>query len=223
VGTDRSAERLVAAIERHGILLVHDASLPSATAVVAGAPVAGSWWAHELAHVIYDALQEADRDALRVKLVGGKVTFVHRRLWPELVAVGRAGARWQHRDLAPPATALLEAVRRRRRPARAGDVGLRGPAAGAAVKALEVRLLVRSEEVHTEQGSHVRELETWAGFASRRGLGALPPAAEARARLEAIVSSWGPRADPAALVPWLRPSLPTGAAPARRAQGAAGG
>jgi hypothetical protein len=55
--------------------------------MVAGEPISGSWWAHPDGHAIFDAVNDlADSpDVVRTRLVGGKVTLVHRRLWPALV------------------------------------------------------------------------------------------------------------------------------------------
>ena len=50
------------ALDREGILLQHDQVLPSASAIVAGEPVRGSWWAHPMAHPIYDALNALEDD-----------------------------------------------------------------------------------------------------------------------------------------------------------------
>jgi hypothetical protein len=56
---------------------------------VAGSPIRGSWWAHPKSHEIF-ALTRAVRDSKDVcvcRIVGGKVTYVHRRLWPALVRI----------------------------------------------------------------------------------------------------------------------------------------
>jgi hypothetical protein len=56
---------------------------------IAGEPIRGSWWAHPRGHQIFailGALGESP-DILTCRLVDGKVTFVHRRLWPALVRV----------------------------------------------------------------------------------------------------------------------------------------
>jgi hypothetical protein len=53
---------------------------------VAGGPIGGSWWAHPRGREIF-AITRAIRsypDLLVCRLVGGKITFVHRRLWPAL-------------------------------------------------------------------------------------------------------------------------------------------
>ena len=57
--------------------------------LVAGEAVRGSWWGHPNGHAIFDALQvlSDSPDVVRLRLVNGKVTFVHRRVWPALVRV----------------------------------------------------------------------------------------------------------------------------------------
>ena len=75
-------------VRKHGIVLESAAGpVPSVAAAVAGEPIRGSWWAHPLSHEIFELTQGIrDRDDILVcRLVDGKVTFVHRRLWPALV------------------------------------------------------------------------------------------------------------------------------------------
>jgi hypothetical protein len=58
---------------------------------VAGGPIRGSWWAHPQGRQIF-AVTRAIRDCpdvLVCRLVGGKITYVHRRLWPALVRVAK--------------------------------------------------------------------------------------------------------------------------------------
>jgi hypothetical protein len=81
-------------VEKHGVVLASARGpVPSVAETIAGAPIAGSWWAHAKAHEIFDALSSiSDSDDIRCfKLVGRKITFVHRRLWPALVCLARAG------------------------------------------------------------------------------------------------------------------------------------
>jgi hypothetical protein len=63
--------------------------IPNVAELIAGEPIAGSWWAHPASHAIFAAINElADSpDVVRLRLVNGKVTLVHRRLWPALVRV----------------------------------------------------------------------------------------------------------------------------------------
>jgi hypothetical protein len=81
-------------VEKHGVVLASARGpVPSIAAEVAGEPIVGSWWAHPKGKAIFAALSELD-DELDVrcfKLVDGKVTFVHRRVWPALVRLARDG------------------------------------------------------------------------------------------------------------------------------------
>jgi hypothetical protein len=65
---------------------------PRMTEVIAGEPIRGSWWAHPKGRAIYGVLQglAASPDILSCRLMDGKMTLVHRRLWPALIrAAGR--------------------------------------------------------------------------------------------------------------------------------------
>ena len=55
----------------------------------------GSWWAHPKGHEIF-RLSRAIRgsaDVLVCRLVDGKITYVHRRLWPALVRLAKRFSR----------------------------------------------------------------------------------------------------------------------------------
>jgi hypothetical protein len=78
----------LAFVARHGIVLqAARGPVPSLAEAVAGGPIRGSWWGHPKGSEIFrvaEAISDAD-DVLVCKLVEGKVTYVHRRLWPALV------------------------------------------------------------------------------------------------------------------------------------------
>lgn len=79
---------LLEAIAEHGLLLLQDKKLANAVTVITGEHLKGSWWSHPRAHEIFNAIEALPEDqVLDTKLVGGKVTFVHRSLWPDLLAV----------------------------------------------------------------------------------------------------------------------------------------
>lgn len=65
--------------------------VPSLAGSIAGEPIQGSWWGHPKAAQIFRCSREvrASRDVLVCRLVEGKVTYVHRRLWPALVRLQR--------------------------------------------------------------------------------------------------------------------------------------
>ena len=86
-----------AALERLGLLMLQDRRLPSLAALVAGGPVAGSWWGHPAGKEIFRIAGELDDDpdVTTAKLVAGKVTVVHRKRVAALAAVGAERAGWQ--------------------------------------------------------------------------------------------------------------------------------
>jgi len=61
--------------------------VPSLVEAIAGEPIRGSWWAHPKGNNIFLCSRAVrnSADVLVCRLVGGKVTYVHRRLWPALV------------------------------------------------------------------------------------------------------------------------------------------
>jgi len=78
----------VATVRRRGVLLQSARGPTSSLAeLVAGSPIRGSWWGHPRSHQIFDAINRArdSRAIVATRLVNGKVTLVHRRLWPALV------------------------------------------------------------------------------------------------------------------------------------------
>lgn len=78
----------LAFVKRHGVVLqAARGPVPSLAEAVAGGPIRGSWWGHPRAHDIFRAAEAvSDSDEVLVcKLIDGKVTYVHRRLWPALV------------------------------------------------------------------------------------------------------------------------------------------
>ncbi len=78
----------LAVIERHGIVCeaVRRVGIPSLVDAIAGETVLGNWWSHPLSRTIF-TLTRAVRAAPQVlvcRLVDGKITFVHERLWRAL-------------------------------------------------------------------------------------------------------------------------------------------
>jgi hypothetical protein len=182
------------ALERTGLLFMHDARRPSLTALVAGEAIRGSWWGHPAGRRIFQiagALEERG-DVLFVPLLSAKVTLVHRRLWPELVSVGESHAPWQVDLLPTRALELLDEVER------TGRVRASGPSS----KALARALLVHSEQVHTQGGSHATELVSWRKVREARAIASRVEPERARASLEASAAALG--ALPA--LPWKRKS-----------------
>jgi hypothetical protein len=85
-----TAEDALAFVEAHGVVLVSAKGVvPRLTEAIVGEPIKGSWWAHAEGKRIFAILNSVteSEDVLVCRLIGGKVTLVHRRLWPALVRV----------------------------------------------------------------------------------------------------------------------------------------
>lgn len=81
-------EEGLAFVKLHGVVLqAARGPVPSLAETIAGGPIRGSWWGHPKGHEIFhvaEAMCESP-EVLVCKLVEGKVTYIHRRLWPALV------------------------------------------------------------------------------------------------------------------------------------------
>ena len=190
--TEDALRQAVDALERTGLLFLHDARKPSLTAMVAGAPIKGSWWGHPSGKRIFqvaNALEDGGQ-ALFVPLLSAKVTLVHRRLWPALVSVGESRVGWQVDSLSSKARELLEEVDR------TGRVRASGPSS----KTLARALLVHAEQVHTAGGSHATELVAWPAVRSARDIVERLDEDTARRMLEEAAEGL----DAVSGLPWVR-------------------
>jgi hypothetical protein len=82
-------EQALAFVERRGIVCeaARRGVIPSLVDAIAGEAVRGNWWSHPRSREIF-TLTRVVRDAPQVlvcRLVDGRITFVHERLWPALV------------------------------------------------------------------------------------------------------------------------------------------
>jgi hypothetical protein len=158
----------------YGFLLESDPKLPSVCSLITGTPLRGSWWSHPLAQTIFQVKEKLEDhpDVLITKLVSGKVTLVHRNLWPEIVAIGTSNEPWQMKGLSASAKTLLKTVEKAgalqtdkidwpssQPTVKLGDVG----------RDLERRLLIHADQIHTESGAHAKVLETWKRWCERKG------------------------------------------------------
>ncbi len=77
-------------VREHGIVLQSAVGpVPNLAEHVAGEPIRGSWWGHTSGHEIFAVLTRVlgSPDVIATRLVNGKITLIHRRLWPALVRV----------------------------------------------------------------------------------------------------------------------------------------
>ena len=162
-------------LRKHGLLLLSDSKLVSVTTLIVGKPIRGSWWGHRKAHDIFRVVcRIVDHpDVAVTKLISGKVTFAHRKLWPALVTVGMSREPWQMNGLSPKARNLLQIVDRKgevRSDQLPASRKRRQAGRSEAIRELEERLLVYAEEFHSETGAHAKRLESWKHWAARVGL-----------------------------------------------------
>jgi hypothetical protein len=95
-----NAEQAMAFVRTHGVVLVAGKGpVPRLVEAIAGEEIRGSWWAHPQSRRIFATLQPvvASNEVLVCRLVDGKITLVHRRVWPALV---RLAARFPREHLA---------------------------------------------------------------------------------------------------------------------------
>lgn len=194
------------ALRKHGLLLVADNKLPSVVSIIVGKAVPGSWWAHPRGVLIYNTANELEEhaDVVVVKLISGKLTFVHRRLWPALVAMGSAHQEWQLRGLSETGRVVLSQL------AKAGELytdalvavgGYEQKSLNAAAKQIEQRLLAVSEGFRSE-GKHQRHLESWAHWKRRMKIDGKLNVAKAKMEFETILSKLNKEFTAHGKLPW---------------------
>lgn len=210
-------ESIFVQLDTFGVLLDTDKAFPSLTRIVTGEPLSGSWWSHPRSNEIYLMGKELTHhaDVLMLKLVSGKLTYVHRRMWPYLIAIATAREPWQLEALSAPAKSLLKKVDER------GSVAPDELRSSRSVRELRAdartlmsRLLVFGDEVHTDTGAHVQRFESWEHWAWRTGfsIAVLPPPQTAKEEFERVLAGLNAKFSAAARLPWS-PRTPRAATP----------
>lgn len=190
--------------------------VPSLASWVAGEPIRGSWWGHPKGGLIFELGEKlADHpDVLVLKLIGDKVTFVHRSLWPALFRIGtdKDHLRRTLMGVSPRAVELYTRVQE------AGRLWIEKADKEAAAE-LEGIVIVSQE--HGKKGAHVTVLRSWTDWAPASVRAAAKGYTAKRARSE-IAKTCGPGASYLAALPAVqsRKAKPAKAArkPARKAK-----
>jgi hypothetical protein len=87
-----TTRQALAFVRTHGVVLeAAHGPAPSLAEAIAGGPVRGSWWSHPKSHEIFAVTRalRGNDDVLVCRLIKGKVTLIHRRVWPALVRSAR--------------------------------------------------------------------------------------------------------------------------------------
>ena len=83
-----SPNQVIKFIKKHGVVLESaHGRVPNLAETVAKRHIRGSWWSDEKGREIF-RLTRAVRNSSEIlvcRVINGKVTYVHRRLWPALV------------------------------------------------------------------------------------------------------------------------------------------
>jgi len=169
---NKNFEHAIELLKEIGLLLVTGSEIPDVCRLVTGKPSKGSWWSNPSAHQIF-AVNEAladHADVTLTKLVSNKVTFIHRSLWHRLFAVATERGEWQLSKLSSEAGLLLAELDEKTT-LLSTDLDKRfGPKPGDTVRELELRLLIHTDQIHTDKGTHAKILETWEAWAKRIAL-----------------------------------------------------
>lgn len=83
-----SSEGALAFVDQHGVVMESGRGpVPSLVEAVAGEAIRGTWWGHPKRRAIFRATRAMrdSADVLVCRLLGGKITYIHRRLWPALL------------------------------------------------------------------------------------------------------------------------------------------
>jgi len=83
-----NAKQALAWVEECGIAVESARTkVPNLVQLIVGEPVRGSWWAHPKGNDILRLSRSirSSPDILVCRLVDGKITYIHRRLWPAVV------------------------------------------------------------------------------------------------------------------------------------------
>ena len=207
VTRDKNFRRVLNQLKKFGFLLESDPRLPSVATLITGSPLHSSWWSHPLAHTIFhvNGQLEDHPDVLVAKLVASKVTFIHRKLWPEILAIGNAREHWQTQPLSRSAHELLKLIEKKGH-LQTDEIALTGSTKtkpGNVARELEKKLLVHATEVHTASGSHAKVLESWNHWVERIGFSAPSISAdEAKKKLETRLGKLNAEFKATSRLPW---------------------
>jgi hypothetical protein len=83
-----TAKQAIEFVRRHGVVLESARGpVPNLAEKIAGEPIQGSWWGHPTGKKIFAVTRaiRATPQILTCRLVSGKITYVHGRLWPALI------------------------------------------------------------------------------------------------------------------------------------------
>lgn len=151
-------------LEKYELLLLQDKAFPNIVTEITGEKIVGSWWGHPLANPIYNGLQwvEHHQPILIIKLIDGKVTYVHKNLFADIYSIVCQSRDWQMKKLKDDDLQILKYILKNKNITSDDSVLVK------LVKDpkksfvnLEKKLLVYSTEEHMDSGKHIKEYMSW--------------------------------------------------------------
>ena len=152
-----------------------DEKVSSLVEELTGGKIKGSWWGHPQSHLIYNTYQRFVRDptVLTMKLVKGKVTFIHQELWTSVLSsvLNQSWSQSARHQLSHLSETILKLVEQQ------GTLVCTSPhlpfnesrkELRKARMELERRALLISGDKHTGSGTHAPYLESWEHFYQTR-------------------------------------------------------
>jgi hypothetical protein len=187
-----ATSNILEALSNAGLLLNQDKRLPNVVTLLTGEAVSNSWWSHPQGRLIFAVLSDLSEhpDVLFSKLLNGKVTLIHRKLWPAFLSIALANEPWQTRGLSSRGQQLLASINKSKEPIKSS---------GPAVTELEVRLLAHARQVHTESGRHELLVEPWTHWSRGVRVKPLRSLSLAKEKLEQAAQAIGA---PRSALPW---------------------
>lgn len=188
-----ATNRILDALSDTGLLFNQDKRLPNVVSLLTGEAVSKSWWSHPQGRLIFAVSSDLSEhpDVLFTKLLNGKVTLIHRKLWSAFLSIALANEPWQTRNLSSRGQQLLASLNEFNGPIKSS---------GPAVKELEIRLLAHTRQVHTESGRHELLLEPWTVWSRRARVKRMRSLSLAKEKLEQATKGIGA---PRSALPWL--------------------
>lgn len=190
-------------LEQNKMLLLQDKGCPNIVSKIVGDKIKGSWWGHPLANPIYNGLGwlEQNRNVLSLKLIDGKVTYVHESLFPALYSIVSEVRDWQLQKLKPDELKLLKYILKRNQ-VLSDDDKLKGLVEDPkkCLTNLEKKLLLYASEEHTESGKHVKIFMPWK---KSKIFNKIPVDYEtAKSQLDKVISKLNDESGSKAKAPW---------------------
>ena len=151
-------------LQENKIVLLQDKSFPNIVTYIVGRKIKGSWWGHPLANPIYNGLNwlEKNKIFLSVKLIDGKVTYLHKSLISDFYSIVKKPRDWQLKNLKEDDLKMLQHISQNSiifSDDETLKLVVNEPKKN--LSTLEKKLLIHSVEVHTSSGMHVKKIMTW--------------------------------------------------------------